>query len=228
MPLAADHPGAINIPREPLRLRPASEWISEGVAISVYYGMKVTPVDVARVLTNAMCPYVLAGTHAINAHSGRPRATRDVDVLTTVPEVAADALLSAFPFLSRQVMPAGVRLMLDDQEAVDLIDAASMPLFVAVDGHTTDILIYDQLVRVPCRHGAAVMKFASWTRPTREQADRFQDVADFMRVFVAADELDLSIDLDLLRELGELVYAGGGDEITRHAADVRAGRPLQI
>jgi len=51
-----------------------------------------------------------------------------------------------------------------------------------------------------------------------------QDAADFAAV-VAGNK---SIDLDLLRQLGKIIYSGGGDEVLRYVANVRAGRTFSV
>ena len=41
-------------------------------------------------------------------------------------------------------------------------------------------------------------------------------------------EANAKINLDLLRELGDLVYAGGGAFVVKLVADARAGRRLEF
>ncbi|MEM1011646.1 MAG: hypothetical protein AAGI46_05430 [Planctomycetota bacterium] len=216
------------IPREPLRHRPMAELVEEGVALSVYYGMKITPSAVARVLDEAGVPYVLAGAHAVNAHTGRPRATRDVDVLTDAPKKAAEALLAAFPELQARDTPVVTRLLLDGDEAVDVMKAKQSKLFRRVVKTGQQVTVDGTPVRVPSVESLLAMKFNSMIFLGRQLLDRQQDGLDFARLLLAADTMGVPVDLDLLRELGQLVYAGGGDEILRHADDVRAGRPMQL
>ena len=205
-----------------------TDLVAEGVALSVYYGMTITPADVARVLNAAGVPYVIAGAHAINAHTGRPRATRDVDVLTTSPKKAADALLAAFPQLEAFDTPVVTRLMIDGEEAVDLMKAKSSPLFRKIVRTAHRVEFDGVLAIVPTIEGVMAMKFSSMISIGRKLLDRQQDGIDFARTLLAADELATPVSLDQLRNLGELVYSGGGEEIIRHAEDVRAGRPLQL
>ncbi len=205
-----------------------ADLVAEGVALSVYYGMIITPADVARVLNAAGVSYVIAGAHAINAHTGRPRATRDVDVLTDAPRKAADALVTAFPQLTSHDTPVVTRLMLDGEEAVDVMKARQSPLFRKVVRSAHHVNFDGVPAIVPTVEAVMAMKFSSMISIGRQVLDRQQDGIDFARVLAAADELKVPVDLDRLRELGELVYAGGGDEIIRHVSDVRDGRPLQL
>ena len=62
------------------------------------------------------------------------------------------------------------------------------------------------------------------TSPARRLLDKQQDGLDFARIVSVND----AIDLGLLESLGELVYAGGGKEILKLVADVRAGKRLEF
>ena len=55
-------------------------------------------------------------------------------------------------------------------------------------------------------------------------ADKLIDAGDLLRVI----EANATIDLNLLADLGELVYAGGGKEILKLVADARAGKKLEF
>ena len=216
------------IPRQPLQRRSMAALLDEGVALSIYYGMTITPADVARVLNAAGVAYVLAGAHAVNVHTGRPRATRDVDVLTDSPKKAADALVAAYPQLEVRDSPVVTRLLLGGEEAVDVMKARQSKLFRRVVRLGQVVQLDGIEVVVPSVEAVLAMKFTSMVSLGRAMLDRQQDGLDFARVLKAADDLGVAVNLDRLRELGELVFAGGGDEIIGHADDVRAGRMLQL
>jgi len=75
----------------------------------------------------------------------------------------------------------------------------------------------------PEREMAIASKFAGIVSKTRQLADKYQDAHDFMCIALRAPN-----DLEKLRRLGELVYAGGGDEIVKLVEDARAGRDLKL
>jgi hypothetical protein len=54
--------------------------------------------------------------------------------------------------------------------------------------------------------------------------DKYQDARDFITVAEQPREADLA----LLRELGELLYGGGGEELLKHLNNARAGRRLDV
>ena len=185
---------------------------------------EISPAAVARVLNDAGVHYVLAGAHAVNAYSGRPRATVDVDVLTDSLAKAEKALRAAFPDLQVHDTPVVLRFMDAEHEAIDVMKAATSKLFRRVVRLSSPVTIEGVEVVVPSCECVLAMKFASMIFAGRKPADRFQDAADFMRVLEAQDP----VDDQLLRELGELVYAGGGEEVMAHVANARAGRSLEI
>jgi hypothetical protein len=218
----------IDIPREPLVRRPMAQEIATGIGISVYYGMKITPVDVARVLDAAKVKYVFVGAHAVNAYSGRPRATQDVDVLTDAPKKAAAAVKAAYPHLVPRETPVVINHFDGETIVLDVIKAKPVPLFRRLFKDAQRVELEGELLLVPQIEGVLAMKFKSMTSPMRPLLDRQQDAVDFAKVIVAADEMAIPIDLDRLEEFGELCYGGGGEHIVGHVADVRDGRMLQL
>src|SRR5687767_11273335 len=95
-------------PSPPLRQPPAAA-LARGISVSTLYGMDLSPVDVARVLSKARVRYVLVGAHALNIYTGRPRATHDVDVVTDAPAKARRAIALTYPDLRVEDHPVVVR-----------------------------------------------------------------------------------------------------------------------
>ena len=210
-------------PSPPVRTRPA-QGLARGVALSTLYGMALSPVDVARVLAGAKVRYVLVGAHAINLYTGKPRATRGVDVVTDAPAEARRAVESAYPHLTVEDHPVVIRFSEAGEEVLDLIKARSAKVFRRVLTLATEVRIDGQPVVVPTAEAALALKFASMINPARPTDDRMQDGVDFSR----AAKLQAPLDESLLRELGELVYRGGGDALMKFVADSRAGRRLDL
>lgn len=188
------------------------------------YGQKITPVDVARVLSRAGIRCVLAGAHAVNAHTGKPRATLDVDILTDAPAKARAALEAAFPHLTVHESSVVTRFFDGGREAIDIMKARPTPMFRRVVRLAMQVEIDGQVVPVPSVEGMLAMKFASMINPKRPILDWRQDAVDFARVVEAHSALDEQ----LLKELGDLLFAAGGSELIAMTADARAGRALEI
>jgi hypothetical protein len=188
------------------------------------YGMALSPVDVARVLSRAKVRYVLVGAHAINLYTGKPRATQDVDVITAAPEKARRAVQQAYPRLAVEEHPVVIRFREAGEEVLDLIKAGSGKLFRRVLRLVVTVDIGGEPVVVPTPEAALALKFCSMINPARPPDDRMQDAVDFSR----AAKLQKKANLLLLRELGELVYAGGGDALMKLIGDARAGRTPEL
>lgn len=197
--------------------------IDRGVRLSKMYGMSLSPSDVAGVLSRAKVRYVLVGAHAINMYTGRPRATQDVDVVSDAPAKARRAIEAAYPLLSVEDHPV-VRFTEAGEEVLDIIKAGSGKVFRRVLRLVRTVEVQGQAVVVPTLEAALALKFNSMISPTRQPDDRMQDAVDFSR----AAKADAALDEALLRELGELVYAGGGAGLLKLIEDSRAGRPLEL
>jgi hypothetical protein len=78
--------------------------------------------------------------------------------------------------------------------------------------------------RVPSLEMALAMKFGPMTSRNRDQAKKLVDIHDFI-VMVRANA---EIDLDRLAQLGEMVYAGGGDEVLEFVRKTRTGEQLVV
>lgn len=215
---------AITFPPSVAMRLPADKSLASGIRLSILYGMPINPADVARVLRNAKVRYVLVGAHAINLYTGRPRATQDVDILTSAPLKARRAVEKAYPALLAENHPVVIRFTLDGAEVLDLIKSTSVGLFRQVLRHVTTVSLDGEGVVVPAAEAAIALKFYSMVSPTRSADDRMQDAVDFSR----AAKLQRTLDAKLLAEFGELVYAGGGAAILRLIDDARAGRRLEI
>lgn len=203
---------------------PPDERLACGIALSKMYGMVLSPVEVARVLGRAKVRYVLVGAHALNLYTDEPRATRDVDVVTDSPVKASRAIRQAYPQLAVEDHPAVTRFKDGGREVLDVIKAGSGKLFRRVLRLAATVDMGGQEVIVATAEAALSLKFYAMTNRGRPMDDRMQDAVDFSR----AAKLQVQADLTLLRELGELVYAGGGDTLLKLLADARAGRRLEI
>ena len=208
----------------PVVRRPAADGLAEGVRLSQMAKPGISPAEVASVLAAAKVRYVLVGGHAVNAHSGRPRATVDVDFLTMATTKARKAVAEAFPNLTIRDSSVVTRFMRGEAEAIDLMKARSNPLFRRVMHLAQEVQVEGVTVNVATAEAMLAMKFAAMGWKGRRTEDRMQDAADFIRVWRASEPVDEK----LVRELGELVYKGGGDAIVRHIEDARAGRVLEI
>ena len=66
--------------------------------------------------------------------------------------------------------------------------------------------------------------FAASISPNRPDDDKAIDLADLLRLIRSDSKLDETI----LRQLGDLVYSGGGNELIAPVDDVRHGKGLSL
>ena len=210
---------------QPVIRRPkTAEDIATGVRLARMEGKDISPADVARVLSAAGVRYVIVGAHASNGYTGRPRATIDVDVIVQFPKKAAEAIAAAYPDLQVQDTPVVTRFMKGEDEAIDLMKPGGSPLWGRLLKDSREISIGAQRVHIPTLEGVLAAKFAAMSSPHRRQGDKLIDAGDFVRVI----EANNTIDSDVLAELGELVFSGGGAHLNKLVADARAGRRIEF
>ena len=151
-------------------------------------------------------------------------ATVDVDIVVQYPKKAAKVVAAAFPHLQMRDTPVVTRFMDGDTEAIDLMKSASSKLWGQLLTDAIEIVIDRQRIRIPTLEGVLAAKFAAMTSPGRKLADKMIDGGDFIRMV----EANPKVDLERLRELGELVFPDGGAFAVKLVEDARAGRRLEF
>jgi predicted nucleotidyltransferase len=211
----------------PTILRPprTAEDIAQGARLAKMQKRDIGPADVARVLNEAKLNYVLVGAHAANGYLGRPRDTVDVDVIVQNPKRASLAIAKAFATLTMLDTPVVTRFKTaNGDEAIDLMKPIGSLLWKRLLRIAKTVDVDGVPVRIPPVEGILAAKLAAMTSPARRLLDKQQDGLDFARIVT----VNADINLVLLEELGDLVYAGGGVEILKLVVDVRAGKLIQF
>jgi hypothetical protein len=185
---------------------------------------RVEPLDLIEVLNKAKVRFVLMGAHGIAGWLNQARGTRDVDVVVGKRDhkKAIRAIERAYPHLVKdeQAVVTRFRDPIDDEVVIDVMrpyDLYSAAFRNAVTVGTT--------YRVPNLELALAAKFAAMIAPQRERAKRLQDAADFIQM---AKRNFPRIDRPRLASLGELVYAGGGDDLLKFLDDAFSDRNLRL
>jgi hypothetical protein len=183
------------------------------------------PTDVIAVLNAAGVRFILMGNYGISGWRGEERATQDVDVLVGQRDhrKAVRAIHAAYPELEIADSTVVTRF-LDPRTQTPLIDLMkpTQPLFKVAFRQT---VLVEGSYRIPNLEFALACKFAAMVSPYRQEKKKLLDAADFMEI---VDHNPTAIRLDRLRQLGERVYPGGGDEIIRLVEDASAGRRLEF
>jgi hypothetical protein len=204
----------------------------EGLATSStiaswYVKNMIRPQEVIRVLNDAKVRFMLAGAHGIAGWLDEARATQDVDVVVGYRQhqKATRALLAVYPQLQVDDQEVVVRLS-DPESGKVVIDImkSNQPLYRECLKHTQTIESEGESYKIPTVEMALAMKFGPMVSIVRAEEKKYRDASDFMRIV----KTNPNIDLELLEELGDLVYPGGGKEIIELVRKIRAGEKLQL
>ena len=104
-----------------------------------------------------------------------------------------------------------------DSERIDLVKDG-FPLFnTIVQKYCVSLKAKKQIVKIPTIEAAIALKFAASISPNRSDEDKSVDNADLMKLIRVTSKLDE----EELRTLGELIYRGGGKELTAVVSDVK-------
>lgn len=160
-------------------------WQSEAVGIA-----KVG--SVLQALRAGKVPFVLTGTYGIAAWTGRPRATRDVNILTQAGRNhtrAVSVLRAAFPSLETRQVAEGTDFFLPGKNE-RLIDVAYPHRPDLAGTLETDLWVGDGSLRyrVPTLEAALANKYGAMLTSGRNCIRRMQDLVDFC--FMVRHSLD--------------------------------------
>jgi hypothetical protein len=193
------------------------------------YGM-VDLHDIVQTLQTKKIPFVLTGAHGISGWTGRPRSTKDVDILVKAGRNyarAVKALRELYPSLEVRQF-AGVTGFFLPGEKESLIDVTYPHRADLEETLATAIWVEEgaQRYRIPALEAALANKYGAMITPSRDPGKRGQDAVDFFfMVKHSTDEGRQPIDLNQLALLGEKVWpGGGGKEILRLVEEVKQGK----
>ena len=191
----------------------------------------VNPLEVAALFEKQSLSYVLIGGHMMSYYTGTPRATVDVDFIIRKADFkkAFDSVSHAFSeFKSNDKVYHVTFDVIEsetvDPERIDLIKDG-FPIFREVVKNYSVIVQSDKnVVRIPTLEAAIALKFAASISPNRADEDKQIDNADMTRLIKTSQHID---DGKLLK-LGELIYSGGGKELTSIVKDIIEGKSVSL
>jgi hypothetical protein len=148
-----------------------------------------------------------------------------VDVVVAARHVkrAVTAITVAYPELVPVPLPFVTRLTRgkDGPVVVDVMKPNQAVIKAALT-ETRTVRAGSDIYQIPSLEMALTMKFAAMISLLREERKKHLDAHDFLSMVHA----NTKINLRLLDQLGDLVYAGGGKEIVAMVARARAGERL--
>jgi len=189
---------------------------------------------VIRALQAKKVPFVLVGAHSIGRYTGRPRATKDVDILTKSGRNharAVKAISELYPELETRKLRS-LTAFFRPGETESVIDVSFPNRDDNRAALETAIWVEDKDLRyrVPTLEATLANKYGAMISVTRDILKRGQDAIDFaLMVKHSMDEGQQPIDIDQLRLLGDMVwFGGGGEEILRLVDRVKAGKLIDV
>ena len=196
--------------------------------------LHVEPQQVIDVLREANIKrWVLMELYGYVGYLAAPRATQDVDILVAPDELETviAAICERWPTLIVDRQQVVVRFRDPGEIAIDgemkqVIDAMlpSNACYQAILDryHRTDPATGH---RIPIIEAACASKFAALVSPYREWDRKQQDAVDLRSIM---NPNSTTLDRALLKELGDLVYPDGGQELLEFLQLVIAKKPFPV
>lgn len=185
---------------------------------------------ILKTLNTKKIPFVLVGAHAIGSYTGRPRATKNVDILVRAGRNhsrAVNAIKALYSSL--EVRKVGwVTGFFRPGETESVIDVTMPYRRDNEESLKTAVWIEEDGIkyRVPTLEAALANKYGAMLSLGQDMVKRGMDAVDFAgMVKHSQDSGQKGIDRDKLEALGEMVWpGGGGSEILRLVDGVNEGK----
>lgn len=179
----------------------------------------VEPDQVIEVLKEAGIEnWVLMGLYGYVGYLSAPRATQDVDILVHEQDLekVVRAVSHRWPQLivDRQEVvvrfrdPGEISIDGEMKQVIDvMLPSNDCYLAILTEHHRVDPTTGH---RIPIMEAACASKFAALVSPYRQWERKQQDAVDLRRIMMPNHE---TLDRNLLKALGDLVYPDGGKEL---------------
>jgi hypothetical protein len=196
--------------------------------------MDVTPQQVVDVLVQAgVKNWVLMGLHGYVGYLPEPRATQDVDVMIPYSQKkrATEAVQQAWPELEVRDLSQVVRFLDPGDRDAEGAPKPVLDLMLPFGKFQQTILekyvVVDEATghRLATLEAAIVSKYAAVVSAHRSWEKKEQDAVDFRKLVRANCR---RIDRGVMRELADLVWHGGGEEILQFTEIAMQDKPFPI
>jgi hypothetical protein len=185
----------------------------------------IDPWEVIQLLLKVGVKFVVMGTHGIGGYRSEPRATQDVDLLVTKKDHvrAVRILTRRFPQLEVRDSPVATRFTEPDSgnSVIDLMKPIQEVYRLAF---RHSVLVRENH-RIPTLEMALTAKFAARSSPNCSLEKKLIDASDFINI---VKKNQSGIDLKKLGSLGERLYPSGGVHVLEMAANIAAGRRIEV
>lgn len=195
-------------------------------------GDAIDPLEVAAVFEKEKLSYVLIGGHLMSFYTGIARATVDVDFIVGGKDFqkATKLIKSHYDQLSENnkvhhVTYDSKSSKTIDRERIDLVKDTFSLFSAVVNRYSITLRAGKESIKVPTIEAAIALKFAACISPYRGDDDKPVDQSDLMKLIKSRSEKP---DERKLKELGDLIYSGGGKELIVVVDDVIAGKRINL
>jgi hypothetical protein len=172
-------------------------------------------VGVSKILTQSGIRSVMVGGLVVGCHSGRPRATQDIDVIVDVleiPKKVIDQLGVLVGSKKLEKHPSFISFMkktvLGDREVLDIITSKAGSYGLVFD-NCVKLSISGNDIYIPSAEMMIVLKYTAAVNPIRQKAKQAQDWADIYSILDANEKINMYS----ITYLADLVVPGWGDDL---------------
>ncbi len=172
-------------------------------------------VGVSNVFTNAGIRSVMVGGLVVGCHSGRPRATQDIDVIVDVleiPKIVIEQLGALVGSRKLERHPSFISFMkktvVGDREVLDIITSKAGSYGMVFD-NCIKLNISGNDVYIPSAEMMVVLKYTAAINPIRQKAKQAQDWADIYAILDA----NAKISVYSVSYLADMVVPGWGEDL---------------
>lgn len=180
--------------------------------------------DFFQRLEGAGIDWVLVGAEAVNLYIQRPRATVDVDIVVRRRHLGRVRKILKDTCRDLRDTEGNLRGVLSEEPnrlEIDVIKSQSHELFDAALDAKTSV----QDVPVPALEALLALKYLSAVSAGRQQADKHQDIADFIRAY--SENVD-RLDRGRLVELASRAHSSAHEEFSGFLDAVENDRPVVL
>jgi hypothetical protein len=184
------------------------------------------PMAVSRILAESGIACTVIGGIAVGCYSGRPRATRDVDLVidrSALPRSVAADLRAAVGARRIERLRSSIAFIgktaAGERELLDVITTRAGSYGLALE-HCETLDIAGTPVRIPTVEAMLALKYTAAVNPVRSAARAAQDWADIWAIADAQPSLRFAV-IELLAE--QIVPGFGIDLVRRLRAHRRGG-----
>ncbi len=172
-------------------------------------------VGVSKILTQSGIRSVMIGGLVVGCHSGRPRATQDIDVIVDVleiPKSVIDQLGALVGSKKLEKHPSFLSFVkktaLGDREVLDIITSKAGSYGMVFDNCVT-LSISGNDIYIPSVEMMVVLKYTAAVNPIRQRAKQTQDWADIYAILDANPKISVYT----VSYLADLVVPGWGEDL---------------